>query len=124
MVRAFPTVILQHHKHSMLNRLEAMWRRLRSAGAVGVSRAVGSDSHIAAHDYSTHHRAELMQSDSCGCFYCLAIYSPGEIVDWIDEADTALCPKCGIDAVIASKSGYPITSAFLEKMQEYWFSAK
>ena len=62
-----------------------------------------------------------MQSEKCGCFYCLAVYSPSEIGDWIDGDDTALCPKCGIDAVIGSQSGYPLTQEFLGKMQKHWF---
>jgi hypothetical protein len=36
---------------------------------------------------------------------------------------TALCPKCGIDAVIGSKSGYPMTQEFLQAMEKHWFSA-
>jgi len=77
--------------------------------------------HIAAHAYSTHHRSSLMQSEKCGCFHCLAVYPPSEIDDWIDGDDTALCPKCGIDAVIGSESGYPLTPEFLGKMQKHWF---
>ncbi len=61
----------------------------------------------------------------CGCFYCLEIYSPVEITRWIDERDgvgtCALCPRCGIDSVIGSASGYPITEEFLKKMHHYWF---
>jgi hypothetical protein len=34
---------------------------------------------------------------------------------------TALCPHCGIDSVISSASGYPITAAFLHRMHDYWF---
>ena len=48
-----------------------------------------------------------------------------EIDEWIDEPDppgvTALCPKCGIDSVIGSASGYPITSNFLWRMKLRWF---
>jgi len=32
-----------------------------------------------------------------------------------------LCPRCGIDAVIGSKSGYPITIDFFGMMKEHWF---
>jgi hypothetical protein len=107
----------------MWKRFVSTWRGLRSVHPFGLSGALSSDPHIAAHAFSSHHRRLLIQSESCGCFYCLAIYSPVEIVDWTDEADTALCPKCGIDAVIGSKSGYPVTPGFLEKMQEHWFSS-
>ena len=33
-----------------------------------------------------------------------------------------ICPKCGIDSVIGSASGYPIEHSFLMKMREFWFS--
>jgi len=36
---------------------------------------------------------------------------------------TALCPRCGIDSVIGSASGYPITADFLLMMRKYYFSA-
>jgi hypothetical protein len=65
-------------------------------------------------------------------FYCLAIFDPSEISDWLDEALnrdgeiksyelTACCPRCGIDSVIGSASGYPITREFLQTMKSYWF---
>lgn len=76
---------------------------------------------ISAHRFSIHHRAILEQSEKCGCFYCLAIFAPAEIEDWIDGGDTAQCPRCGIDAVIGDDCGVPITPEFLEKMKTHWF---
>lgn len=58
----------------------------------------------------------------CGCFYCLAVYSPSAITEWTDYDDSALCPKCGIDSVLAEDSGYPITTAFLTRMYARWFA--
>ncbi len=57
----------------------------------------------------------------------MATYPPSEIEEWIDEDEnevgqTALCPKCGIDSVIGSKSGVPLTKEFLECMNQVWFS--
>ncbi len=86
----------------------------------------------AAHKHSSKHRNEVLGSIVCGCFYCLKIFIPDEISDWIDEDDiiessvsecsTALCPKCGIDSVIGDLSGYPINDAdFLKAMNKYWF---
>jgi hypothetical protein len=82
--------------------------------------------HIRAHAHSSNHREELASSDVCGCFYCIEIYSPAEITDWVDEDENgigscALCAKCGIDSVIGSASGYPITEDFLRKMHLHWF---
>jgi hypothetical protein len=78
--------------------------------------------HIAAHKHSIRHRSEVEASDRCGCFYCLAEFGPDVIMDWVDDCGvTALCPKCGIDSVIGSASGYPITTEFLARMRRHWF---
>ena len=76
---------------------------------------------VAAHKHSSNHRDELIKSDQCGCFYCLGIFSPEAILDWVDGDQCALCPECGIDSVIGDTSGYPITREFLKKMNDYWF---
>jgi len=76
----------------------------------------------AAHKHSIRHRAELESSDQCGCFYCLEVFPMNQIKVWIDDEDTALCPFCGIDAVIGSAAGFPLTAAFLSEMRGHWFS--
>ena len=81
----------------------------------------GDDDHLVAHDHCSNHRAELQKSESCGCFYCLAIFPTSRINQWIDQEQTALCPECEIDSVIGSASGYPITKEFLERMHAHWF---
>ncbi|AMT70524.1 cytoplasmic protein [Mycobacteroides immunogenum] len=74
-----------------------------------------------AHAHCTNNRSALSRSDVCGCFYCLAIYSPSAITEWTDYDDSGLCPKCGIDSVLAKASGYPITTTFLTRMHTRWF---
>lgn len=76
---------------------------------------------IAAHKRSSNHRDELLKSKICGCFYCLEIFPPQEIEDWIDNDQCALCPKCAVDSIIGSASNFPITKEFLIKMHGYWF---
>ena len=77
--------------------------------------------HIKAHDASIYNRKTLENSQLCGCFHCVRIYSPKEIKDWADNDDTALCPYCRIDSVIGERSGFPITKEFLSEMRDYWF---
>jgi len=87
-----------------------------------------------AHAHCSRHAIELGKSVRCGCFYCLEIFEPSQIKDWIMEREaradfepsaeadsTALCPRCGIDAVIGDAAGFPITSEFLQTMKTYWF---
>lgn len=75
----------------------------------------------AAHKHSIFNREELQRSSLCGCFYCFATFSPAEVSEWIDEGQTAVCPKCPIDSVIGSASGFPITQDFLHCMHDKCF---
>jgi hypothetical protein len=79
-----------------------------------------------AHKHSHNHRAEIEASELCGCFYCCSTFKPSAIDIWIDENDagigqTAMCPRCPIDSVIGSASGFPIEVEFLKEMKRYWF---
>jgi hypothetical protein len=81
----------------------------------------GDNGHVLAHDHCSLHRAELEESELCGCFYCMAAFPPSRIREWIDEHRTALCPESEIDSVTGSASGFPITTEFLERMHAHWF---
>ncbi len=81
---------------------------------------------VMAHDHTINHRDDILRSEICGCFKCLAIFKSDDIKEWTDELTdgtsvTAICPKCGADSVFGSSSGYPIEEEFLRKMQEHWF---
>lgn len=77
---------------------------------------------IKAHEHSIYNKTELEASEKCGCFYCLSIFSPSEINEYIDEEpdETAICPFCFVDSVIGDRSGYPITEEFLKRMKQCW----
>lgn len=88
---------------------------------------------LAAHAHASKNRAELEASTRCGCFWCQEMFTPAEIVAWggLDmasfenpdaaEGETALCPHCGVEAVIGDRSGFDITPQFLARMHEAWF---
>ncbi len=82
--------------------------------------------YIRAHKVSIYNQKQLGESESCGCFDCLAIFKPKEITEWTDELHsegaTAMCPYCYNDTVIGSASGFPITNGFLKKMNQHWCS--
>ncbi len=78
----------------------------------------------AAHRHSANHRAEVVASEVCGCFYCRCTFTPVSIVEWVDHGSTALCPRCGIDSVIGSNAGYPINAQFLGEMHRRWFGSR
>jgi len=76
---------------------------------------------VAAHSHSKNNYEVVLESKKCGCFYCLHIFSPEKIKNWVDNSRTPLCPNCGVDTVIGDKSGLPITKDFLISMYSHWF---
>jgi hypothetical protein len=72
------------------------------------------------HRHTRANRMELEASEVCGCIACERIYFPSEIVGWLDE-ETAVCPHCGVDAVVGSASGIPIMPGVLRRAHERWF---
>ena len=81
------------------------------------------DKLIRAHEISKNNRELLLQDQLCGCFYCQRIFRSGEVVDWYgDHDETAVCPYCGIDAVIVERPDLPVTKAFLREMRQYLFT--
>ena len=52
----------------------------------------------------------------CSCYHCLAEFNISEISEWTDGHQTAICPKCNVDAVL------PICDIeMLKRIQEHWF---
>jgi len=82
----------------------------------------GNAACVAAHPHSRAHRTELQSSESCGCFFCFRTFGFGDITRWTDAEQTALCPRCGIDAVLGDASGFRIHDDFLRRMHRHWFT--
>lgn len=80
-----------------------------------------------AHKLTSNNRTLIESSKSCGCCYCCAIFEPSKITTWIGHCrnsmlkTTAVCPQCGIDAIIPDASGIEINHKFLKDMFNRWF---
>lgn len=75
-------------------------------------------------EHTTNNRDELEKSKYAGCYYCLNIFKPIQIWEWIYEGtadEFPMCPRCGIDSVYGDASSYPVNREFLVKMNKYWF---
>jgi len=73
-----------------------------------------------AHKHCTRNRPFLRDQVRCGCFHCQSIYTADKIVDWADDGQTAICPCCGVDAVLSAHTD-PVTAGFLAQMHVRWF---
>lgn len=90
------------------------------------SRDPDTDDALLAQRHAVRNRAEIENSHLCGCFHCAQTFRPRDIVGWRQDGagplpDTARCPHCGIDTVLGSASGLPITEAFLRRVRMHWF---
>jgi uncharacterized paraquat-inducible protein A len=66
---------------------------------------LGTQTDHEAHKHSLRNRAEIEASAICDCFYCFAIFPSSDISEWVDDGQTAICPRCGIESVLGSASG-------------------
>ena len=73
------------------------------------------------HKCATYNRKDIQQSDTCGCFYCKNIFYAGDITEWTDNGETAICPYCGVDSVICNKKDYIVTEEDLDLLNRYYF---
>lgn len=81
-----------------------------------------------AHKHTMSNEQEANRSHTCTCMYCGYQFDPTQATPehlW-DEGParerTLACPMCGIDAVLADASGFPVTDPeFIRACTEQWF---
>lgn len=71
--------------------------------------------------HSMRNRGEIERSKRCGCYSCTAVFDASEICEWVDGGLTAICPHCGIDAVIGDASGITIDRRTLKMINKRYF---
>lgn len=71
-----------------------------------------------------HNHKAIEESENCGCYCCLAVFSKHDITQWTDWGDTALCPKCGVDAVLPQTSGIALEVDQLQEIHDFWLGKK
>ena len=76
--------------------------------------------------HSLNNKHEIEKSKMCGCYYCKRTF-PASLIrhqDYTDGGRTALCPLCGIDAVIGDASGVPINKKVLTEISHVMFESE
>ena len=72
--------------------------------------------------FCSQHRMLVEHVDLCGCFHCKKFFQATDIENWVDEGETALCPRCGIDSVLPDVPLYTLDKTLLAEMHRYFFS--
>lgn len=57
-----------------------------------------------ASELSLKNRSMIKEGVPCGCYFCLQIIDGSVIEEWTDNGETALCPRCTIDAIIPNET--------------------
>lgn len=75
------------------------------------------------HSHTFRNKGEIDQSMYCHCMSCCKSFPSPIVMDFIKdgEEETALCPYCGIDAVIGDSSGLEINPEILSALNKRWF---
>lgn len=69
----------------------------------------------------SRHVDAIKKSKWVGCFHCETIYHPRDITEWTDLEATAICPHCGVDAVLPYMDDINRTYATLRIMNTMYF---
>ena len=77
-----------------------------------------------AEDFAVLNQKSIEGSQRCGCFNCLKIYAPNDVIDWCDNDYTAICPYCKACTVIGDASDYPISQVSLQAVKDWTLSGE
>ena len=110
------------YKESVGDPPGTMTTRTAASAASAAAATAAAAPLIAAKACASRHRLELEASTRCACFFCFRAFPASEIKAWIDADTTALCPGCGVDAVLGNASSVSIADGFLRKMHQHYFA--
>ena len=68
-----------------------------------------------------HNRAEIQDGELCGCISCEQFFPRNEIVRWVGEGTTAICPRCDAASVVGSGAGFELTPELLHRAHQMLF---
>ena len=74
-----------------------------------------------ASELSFKNRDMVDKSSKCGCYACCQIYDAKYVWEYVDDGETALCPMCYMDSVLADASGVQLDVIELEHLRYKWF---
>lgn len=70
--------------------------------------------------FTIENKKQVLASQTCRCANCLATFSGAEVTEFTDKGKTAICPKCGVDAVLPD-CVEGLDDQLLQEIHDYWF---
>ncbi len=67
----------------------------------------------------THdNEVQILHSKTCSCLFCRQTYDARLVHDWVNDEQgiSAICPECGMDAVVGDNNGEPMDKALLKEL--------
>jgi len=82
-----------------------------------------------AYSHCLNNKQEIVESSICGCFNCETIFKGGDVFRTpegitVTEDDTVICPKCSVDSIIGSASGFDINPFLLSVLHQAYIDSK
>lgn len=76
-----------------------------------------------ASDYCIYNKNIILKSKNAACYCCVNHFKASMVTEFVDNEDTtALCPLCGVDAVLGDATGLPIENVeYLQAMHALGF---
>lgn len=81
------------------------------------------DNALDVYKHANNNEIEILQSKRCHCLFCRHSFDSKKIVNWAgnDGSASAVCPECGMDAVVGDASGYEFTKESLKEVNQAIF---
>lgn len=71
---------------------------------------------------SLRNRASIASAGGAVCYFCFHRCAPADIEEYVDDdAQTALCPRCSLDALLPENPQAPYAQETLKATAERWF---
>lgn len=81
-----------------------------------------SNNLIYLHKFCTDNKSLILSQEQAACFHCKQFIKSEDISEYWDQGKTAVCPKCGVDALIPKIiDSIQISKSTLESMCKFYF---
>ena len=76
--------------------------------------------------HTHNNEIEILHSKTCSCIFCRQHYDARTVNDWVNDERgmSAICPECGMDAVIGDNGGEPLDKDTLKALNLAFFGVK